>query len=263
MFELYNEFIKFDVASKFYISLFVALVLFLYKTFLNMYYEHEKQSQSHKIKAGEVIAKLDAQLIIYLGSDKARADQDKLIEKLGEGYLYLNHKIRKKIRLYYANRSEAALLTLSKVISETIDSYGPPNEEKLIIEQIMSFVARLLKPLAPLIAVIITLLIAIIHYSQFVELDSVWDKITLTMKYGSFIFSIMITLGILNIIVESYKDLRNPGFRFWLLLFGVVVSPILILLLDQKLLYMSFFIQVILSLIIVLTISSERQRRDS
>lgn len=250
------------MASKFYISLFVALVLFLYKTFLNMYYEHEKQSQSHKVKAGEVIAKLDAQLTIYMGSDKERADQDKLIEKLGDCYLYLNYKTKMKVRLFYTNRSEASVITLKKVISEKIDSYESPNEEKLIIEQIMSFVARLLKPLAPLIAVIFTLLIAIIHYSQFVELDSVWDKITLTMKYESFIFSIMITLGILNIIVESYKDLRNPGFRFWLLLFGAVVSPTIMLLLDQKFWYVPFFIQIILSIILVKTKSSERQRRD-
>ncbi|MEK4512827.1 hypothetical protein [Paenibacillus sp. FSL K6-2524] len=241
--EIYNEFINFDAASKFYITLITGLIIFLYRTFLNMYSESEKQTKDDKNKAGEAIAKLDAYLSIYVKSNREKVDQDKLIEKMGESYLYLNYKIRKKIRLYYNNRSEACIITLRKVIAETIDAYGTPNEEKLMIEQIMSYVGKLIKPIAPIITILVMLIIAIFHYSQFITLQSTWDKIVLTLNFLAIIFPIMIVMGILSHLIENFKDFHNPGFSFWIIIIGAIICPIIMITINNNYLYISAFIQ--------------------
>jgi hypothetical protein len=126
-----------------------------------MFSDERKESEIINKNAGESIARLDAAIAIFKGSDKGLSAQDKLIEKMGECYLFLSYETRMKIRLYYANRSESTLMTLDQVITKTLSSYLTIGDRQLVLEQLFSYFGRIIKPLVPLFLSVIIIITAI------------------------------------------------------------------------------------------------------
>ncbi|WP_180361877.1 hypothetical protein [Paenibacillus sp. BGI2013] len=120
---------------------------------------------------------------------------------------------------------------------------GDANKERLLTDQIAYFFRKLFKPILPLVVAIIVIIISIVHYSIFTSLHIVEEKFRVTANFLTVIIPILIIIAILNIFIEDYKNFKNPGRNFWVMVVGIIISPIVVFLINSEYLYMSLFIE--------------------
>ncbi|MEK8130309.1 hypothetical protein WMW72_20600 [Paenibacillus filicis] len=242
LYEIYDSFTKLDGTSKFYVTLCIGLFAFLYKTFLGMYSDDDKQIQPIRIKTGEMLGKIEAAIIVYQMGDKSQSALDKLIEKLGEGYCYLSWEVKQKLRLYYVNRSDAALNTLKRVIASELDSYPTFGGKPLLIDQIFALIAKVIRPFFPMISIVLIVLLFGAFISEFSEIDFTSYKINIVAKYFALLLSGLIFLSIFNILIEG-KIRRSLGIKPWAYTFGIIVVPFIFLAIKPSLISLAIFLQ--------------------
>lgn len=251
VFQIYEEFSKLDIASKFYVSLFIALVIYLYKTFLTIQTGSDMQSRDGKLKAGEAIAKFDAYLSNYEHSNKTLEDKNKIVEKMGECYLYFDEKGRKAIRLFYSNRTNVNIRTLRSIINNSIDTFESPNKDKTIFDQISYNLSYLCKPIVSVFVSIVLLIVLTVHYSIFVSLQSTGERFILTINFLSVIYAFLVFAALINILFDNFKNFRVSNVKFWIIsIGGIVAPPIAILFIYYDYLYLGFIIQIICSVLL-------------
>jgi len=220
--ELYDQLISLDPVTKIFFTFFFGLVIFLYKTFLNMYSEDNKQSQFIKIKEGELLGKAEASIAIYESGPKDMAAQDKLIEVFGECYCYLSGGHKQKVREFYENRSDVTLATLKTLFSAKIDSISSFTEKPMALDQVYTFIAKVFKPLLPLISIMIMLFFLGINYSTFTQASTFWGKLEVMVSWMAVILSLIFLLSVLN------KWPRDLGFKPWAHIIVIIVCPFIV-----------------------------------
>lgn len=247
---LYNYYLKLDPISKFYVTISIGLCVFLYKTFLSMHAEELKQKESINHKNAEILSRFYASIVIYIGGTKDQSEQDKLIEKMGECYPYLNYKTKKKIEMFYTNRSIYTLQSLKEVVKHTLNKHETIGENQLEFEKLFSLLNRLLKPILPLVFLIIVIIIATTNFIQVTEAENKWEKFAIVSDYMSIITSLTIGIGLINLIFQKWKELRNPGLLFWIGTIIIIISPYVILFIQAEYLHYTFAFQILCSIIL-------------
>ncbi|NEW06874.1 hypothetical protein GK047_12750 [Paenibacillus sp. SYP-B3998] len=242
--EVYNQIINLDPVVKFIVTFIIALSAFLYKTFLNLYSEDDKQIQPLKIKEGELLGKLEAFISIYEKGAKDLTAQDKLIERFGECYCYLPWEHKQKVRLFYENRSDSALATLKKLISSRSDSISTFGEKTLLIDQISSFITKICRPLTPLVTVFIMLALLGGNYSAFLKANTFWGKLDVMVSWVTIVLSLMFFLTTINILIEN-KWKRGLGFKPWAYITIIILCPFTAYLIQPKLIAFTVIIQIL------------------
>jgi hypothetical protein len=248
--DLYNDFIKLDPAYKFYCTLVFGGVVFLYKTFYSICFEEDKQLLTMKIKAAEVIAKLEAAIALYEKSEKDKGSEDKLIEKMGECWPYLEWEVKQKIRLYYSNRSESTLMTLKKIISSHLDTFGTPGKQGQLLDQMFAYISKMYKPIFPLIGTIILLFFAFTGFLSFTQSDTIWGKIEVFGKYCAILFSVLIAFTYIEVIFQRGTKRRNK-LKITIYSLAIILTPFLFLIIYSDLIVGAFLIQIIVTIIFV------------
>ncbi len=250
--EVYISFSSWSSTSKFYFSLFVALVFFLYKTFLTMYTENEKAKQATDLKASEQMSKLMAQMAVYFGGVKDHAAQDRIITSLGEAYPYLNHRVRSKIQMYYANRSDAALRTLQKSVNEAVESLITSNGKQTGIDKILWFNSRIIRPFFPIVVLIAWGIFAVLSLEKYFSLHAGGEQFFFIMTLISGGLSILFATAFLDLLVLDFKTMRRKSLTFWIGMLLFVTAPILTILISGSLSLASLLLQIVAFVIMFL-----------
>ncbi|MCD1257642.1 hypothetical protein B5M42_002160 [Paenibacillus athensensis] len=241
--EVYIQIINLDPATKFIITFLIGLGAFLYKTFLNLYSENDKQTQPIKIKEGELLAKLEAAIAIYEKGTKDLIAQDKLVEKLGECYCYLSTEHKQKVRLFYENRSDSTLATLRKLTCDRVDQISTFGEKPLLIDQISSYIKKICRPLAPLISISILLILIAVNYSTYLQENSFWGKLNVTASWTSGMLSLVLSLSMINILIEN-RWIRGLGFKPWAYITIIILCPLIAYLIQPQLTAFAAIVQI-------------------
>lgn len=250
--EVYISFSSWSSTGKFYFSLFVALVFFLYKTFLTMYTENEKAKQATDLKASEQMSKLMAQMAVYFGGAKDGAAQDRIITSLGEAYPYFNYRMRSKIQMYYANRSDAALRTLQKLVNERAEFIINSNEKQTGIEKMLAFNSRIIRPFFPILILIVLLIFAILSQEKYFSLRTGSEQAFFLIALISGAISIIFATAFLDLLIADFKNMRRKSLVFWIGTVSLIFAPLLTILVSGSLSLASLLLQVVAFLIMLL-----------
>ncbi|MFB9327999.1 hypothetical protein ACFFSY_18900 [Paenibacillus aurantiacus] len=254
--ELYNHFLGMDPFWKFIIAIISGLTVFLYKAFLSMFSEEEKQYIPLEIKAGEYMGKIYAGISIYEKSNKDRSDEEKLIEKFGDCFYYLPWELKKKVELYYDNRSEYTLLTIKNKIKEYAESLKNYSEKPLGLDLVFSFLGKILKPIFPLVVGCIIFISSIINYYSFSTASSFWEKADVMFSWGVFVLAIMFFVSVLNVIIGK-RWRKGLGIKIWLSIGGIILIPFIFTALHNELIPFASIVQIPLLIILFLHKNNE------
>lgn len=196
-----------------------------------------------------------------MNSTQEQAEQEKLIEKIGECYPYLDYRTKMKIEMYYANRSIYTLNSLKGIIKQILNKYETIGENQLEFEKLFSIFYRLLKPVLPLIFILIVIIVGVSNFIIFHDAKSNWEKYCIVSDYASILFSLTILISLINLVLQKWSEFRNPGLRFWIGTFVVIVCPYVILLIDSNYLYLAFVIQILCIIILLVLDFKVRESR--
>ncbi|AFH65623.1 hypothetical protein ACVNS2_33485 [Paenibacillus caseinilyticus] len=219
----YREAIQSITQEPVYVIL-LALIVFFYKTFLNMYIEQDKQDASTNLKKGEVLGKMEAAIMNYFSSSKEHDDQSQLIDKLGEGALFMSTDSKRALRQFYKKRSDIALYTIRKEIVKELDALvvvqGSKNE---ILDNTIDYITRIARPVLPSLLLIVALLVSVSFYMH-VSVAGLPEAVYITCRFISWICSLIVGLATLqSLFISTIR--RNTTRNTWLITIFVIILP--------------------------------------
>lgn len=241
---VYEQFNALSASIKFLIAGVATFFVFMYKTFATMYAENDKNAKTISNQKVEILFKLQAGLSIYQKSSKQIADQNELIYTLADTMMYLDFKLRKKVELFYENRSDHTLQIIEKQIVDELNSSHTFSSKTLSIERFFQFTSNMIRPLFPVFASLVFIAISIFIVIHSMLTGNIYAQLEIVAGYFSVLNALFIFILLINVVIEDFKSVH---FR-WIPLIGSIIIIVLPLLLMNPLIpvFAILFTQIII-----------------
>ncbi|WCT57948.1 hypothetical protein PQ456_10665 [Paenibacillus kyungheensis] len=241
---VYEQFNTLSASIKFLIAGVATFFVFMYKTFATMYAENDKNVQSTSTQKLEILFKLQAALSIYSKSTKQIADQNELIYILANTMMYLDFRLRKKIELFYENRSDHTLQLIEKQITYELNNSHMILRKKLPTERFFLFTSNMVRPLFPVLISLIFIAVSFFIVINSMLTGDIYKQLEIVAGYFSVLNALFIFILLINVVIEDFKSVH---FR-WIPLIGSIIIIVLPLLLMNPLIpvFAILFTQIII-----------------
>lgn len=208
---VYEQFNALSASIKFLIAGVATFFVFMYKTFATMYAENDKNAKTISNQKVEILFKLQAGLSIYQKSSKQIADQNELIYTLADTMIYLDFKLRKKVELFYENRSDHTLQLIEKQITYELNNSHMILRKKLPTERFFLFTSNMVRPLFPVLISLIFIAVSFFIVINSMLTGDIYKQLEIVAGY----FSILIALFMFVVLVDlMINDFKNVQFRW-------------------------------------------------
>lgn len=225
---VYEQFNALSASVKFLIAGVATFFVFMYKTFATMYAENDKNQQGIANQKLETLFKLQAALSIYQKSSKQIADQNELIYTLADTMMYLDFKLRKKVELFYENRSDHTLQIIEKQIVDELNSSHTFSSKTLSTERFFQFTSNMIRPLFPIFASLVFIAISLFIVIHSMLTGNIYAQVEIVAGYFSALIALFMLVLLIDLVINDFKNIH---FR-WIPLIGsilIIVLPLLLM----------------------------------
>ncbi|WP_044478022.1 hypothetical protein [Paenibacillus antibioticophila] len=223
---------------------FTALV-WLYKEFKVMMEADQKSKLVILQKKMDLYSSVEAAAAQVINRQDDPLAIHHLYTRLGESGAYFTEDIRKVIRDYYERADISILRTLMAFIKAETSKLEKERNKLLVTEtssDVFDAVARLFRPLKPILVLFMTILIAIGFLFNFFQADKYIDRVIWLIAFISTSFSLCLLMVIISLWIE--QSLRIKGGYSWFLTIVIIICPVLSIL-EIKLAVLSLVVQLI------------------
>ncbi len=225
---MYEQFNTLSASTKFMIAGVATFFVFMYKTFATMYAENDKNMQSTSTQKLEILFKLQAALSIYSKSSKHVTDQNELIYVLADTMMYLDFRLRKKVELFYENRSDHTLQLIEKQIRDELNNSHTVLGKKLSTERFFQFASNMVRPVFPVFISLIFIAISLFIVIHSMLTGDIYKQLEIVAGYFSVLIALFMFVVLTDLLINDFKNVR---FR-WIPLTGsllMIAAPFLLI----------------------------------
>lgn len=216
---IYEQFDAMSASTKFMIAGVATFFVFMYKTFATMYAENDKNAQAISNQKSETLFKMQAALSIYNKSSKQLTDQNELIYTLADTMMYLDFKLRKKVELFYENRSDRTLQIIEKQIIEELNSSHTFSGRTLSTERFFQFASNMVRPLFPVFASLIFIAVSLFIVIHSMLTGNIYAQLEIVVGYFSALIAVFMLALLIDLVINDFKSVH---FR-WIPLTGSIL----------------------------------------
>lgn len=211
------------------ITVFGTLTVWLYKEFKVMYSKDIKNKLTTVQKKLDFYGRLEASIAAVINQQNDFQAKRNLLDKLGESNSYFSEDIRGIIRDYYKLGDVSLLITLIAFIEvemKKLDAEKRTLTSSESSEEIMDYIARLMKPVRPIMVFFVIVFVSIGLGLLVMKQDNLWDKLCLIGFSLSLFFSLMISVTLFSLMINN--KLPRQGKYRWILDVGMIFTPCLV-----------------------------------
>lgn len=232
------------------------IIVWLYKEFKVILAQEYQQKLTAIQRKLELFGKLEMAIASFLHMGTAQAKQS-LFDRIGDVGPHLSEDTRRIIRDYYKQGDSLILTSLFAFIEKEMKEL---DKEKQKIagstdNELMDAIFRLLRPLKPIVLLLIIVLSSGIFSLFYNEIQNTWSKIYFTTFSFSLMFAAIILLLLLSVWYE--KNLGKQSLYRWFLTFAIILTPCLAFLFWE----LSVILPVIQGICFVLFIRSKARKQ--